>query len=242
DGGFWHNGLTSGISNAVFNKHNNVFIIVDNNYSAATGGQAIPSSRNLNPNRSTQHPIESAVKGVGVEWVRTLTRTYDVTRMRDIIREALTSTEPGPKVIIAQSECMLNRQRREKPLKAKAIEQGERVLKERFGVDADVCSGDHACMRLSGCPSLTLAPSGDALKPDPVARVDEDCVACGHCGEVADAAVLCPSFYKVQKVHNPTGGDLRLARWRQRVIRWMQKGQVRELARRRLYPVEGSQA
>ncbi|MBS0317738.1 MAG: indolepyruvate ferredoxin oxidoreductase subunit alpha, partial [Proteobacteria bacterium] len=49
DGGFWHNGLTSGIANAVFNNQDNVFVIVDNNYSAATGGQDIPSSRNTNP-------------------------------------------------------------------------------------------------------------------------------------------------------------------------------------------------
>ena len=44
DGGFWHNGLTSGVGNAVFNKSDNVLIIVDNGYSAATGGQDIPSS------------------------------------------------------------------------------------------------------------------------------------------------------------------------------------------------------
>ena len=153
------------------------------------------------------------MRGVGVDWVRLIPRTYDVAQMKQALHEALTATEPGPKVVIAQSECMLNRQRREKPQKALAIKQGERVLKERFGVDAAVCSGDHACMRLSGCPSLTLAPSGDALKPDPVASVDEACVACGHCGEVADAAVLCPSFYKAQVVSNPTGWD----RFRQRV-------------------------
>jgi indolepyruvate ferredoxin oxidoreductase alpha subunit len=129
DGGFWHNGLTSGIANAVFNQQNNVFVIVDNNYSAATGGQDIPSSRNTNPNRSTQHPIEQAVRGVGVNWVRLIDRTYDVGRMKQALHEALTSTEPGPKVVIAQSECMLNRQRREKPQKALAIKQGERVLK-----------------------------------------------------------------------------------------------------------------
>lgn len=38
--------------------------------------------------------------------------TYDVTRMRDVLREALTTKEKGPKVIVASSECMLNRQRR----------------------------------------------------------------------------------------------------------------------------------
>lgn len=237
DGGFWHNGLTSGIANAVFNRHDNVFVIVDNNYSAATGGQDIPSSRAVNPHRSTLHPIEAAVRGVGVDWVRTITRTYDVAAMRSALREALTSKAPGPKVVIAQSECMLNRQRREKPQRAKALKAGERVVKERFGVDAAVCSGDHACMRVSGCPSLTLAPSGDALKPDPVAHVDEHCVACGHCGEVADAAVLCPSFYKAHKVHNPSAWERLRARWRDGLVGWLQTRERRGRARRALYPL-----
>lgn len=238
DGGFWHNGLTSGIANAVFNRQDNLFLIVDNNYSAATGGQDIPSSRAVNPNRSTMHPIEQAVRGVGVNWVRTVTRTYDVAAMRAALREALTSRAPGPKVVIAQSECMLNRQRREKPATAKAIAAGARVLKERFGVDAAVCSGDHACMRVSGCPSLTLAPSGDALKPDPVAHVDEQCVACGHCGEVADAAVLCPSFYKAHRVHNPGALERWRARWSARLLALLQARQGRARARRALYPAE----
>jgi indolepyruvate ferredoxin oxidoreductase alpha subunit len=235
DGGFWHNGLTSGIGNAVFNKHDNVFVIVDNNYSAATGGQDILSSRATNPNRSTMHAIERAVRGVGVQWVRTITRTYDVHAMRDALREALTTSEPGPKVVIAQSECMLNRQRRERPAAAAAVKAGQRVVKERFGVDAAVCSGDHACMRMSGCPSLTLAPSGDALKPDPVAHVDEHCVACGHCGEVADAAVLCPSFYKAHKVNNPGAAERWRARWRGRVVGWLQSRQQRARLQRALY-------
>lgn len=235
DGGFWHNGLSSGIGNAVFNRNDGVTVIVDNNYSAATGGQDILSSRAVNARRSTMHPIESAVRGVGVEWVRKVDRTYDVTRMRDVLEEALTTEYRGPKVVIAQSECMLNRQRREKPKAAAAVKAGQRVLKERFGVDAAVCSGDHACMRLSGCPSLTLAPSGDPLKQDPVAYVDEHCVACGHCGEVADAAVLCPSFYKVQWVRNPTRFEHIMQALRNRVVSWLQAGQTRALARRALY-------
>ena len=67
-----------------------------------------------------RNPIEKAVRGVGVTWVRTLTRTYDVARMRDTLREALTTAVKGPKVIIAASECMLNKQRRVRPLIASA--------------------------------------------------------------------------------------------------------------------------
>src|SRR4029450_3774584 len=61
DGGFWHNGLTSGIAHAVFNKSDGVVLIVDNHYSAATGGQDILSSRASNRSRSTQHAIATAV-------------------------------------------------------------------------------------------------------------------------------------------------------------------------------------
>ena len=238
DGGFWHNGLASGIGNAVFNQHDNVFVIVDNNYSAATGGQDILSSRAQNPHRSTMHAIEQAVRGVGVQWVRTVQRTYDVARMRDVLREALSTDYKGPKVVIAQSECMLNRQRRERPRKAAAIREGRRTLHERFGVDAAVCSGDHACMRVSGCPSLTLAPSGDALKPDPVAHVDEQCVACGHCGEVADAAILCPSFYRAYKVHNPGAWEARWRRAQAALVGWLQRRARARRMRLELYPAE----
>ena len=222
DGGFWHNGLTSGIGNAVFNRDDNLTIIVDNGYSAATGGQDILSSAAVNDNRSTKHAIETAVRGVGVTWVKALDNTYDVRGMRDTLKDALTGTEKGPKVIVAQSECMLNKQRRTRPLFARAVKEGKRMVRERFGVDADTCTGDHACIRLSGCPSLTIKPNPDPLKIDPVAHVDNSCVGCGLCGEVSHAEVLCPSFYKAQIVFNPTAWD-RLGAWlRSRVINFLQ--------------------
>jgi indolepyruvate ferredoxin oxidoreductase alpha subunit len=229
DGGFWHNGLTSGIGNAVFNKSDALTIVVDNHYSAATGGQDLLSSRADNRSRDTQHPIAKAVEGVGVTWVRQITRTYDVGRMRDAIKEALTTGEKGPKVIVASSECMLNRQRRERPLVQQAIKAGQRVVKSRFGVDEDVCTGDHACIRLSGCPSLSVKHTDDPLKEDPVAAIDQSCVGCGNCGEVADAAVLCPSFYRADIVHNPNAFDRLLARLRMRVIGWLQARRERGL-------------
>lgn len=207
DGGFWHNGLTSGIGNAVFNKHDGVFVIVDNYYSSATGGQDILSSRAQNANRSTNNSIVEALHGIGAKWVRQIDRTYDVTKMRDTLKEALTTKEEGPKIIVASSECMLNKQRRVKPQIAKAIKGGQRVVKERFGVDEDVCTGDHACIRLSGCPSLSVKQLDDPLRDDPVASIDNSCVACGNCGEVAEAAVLCPSFFRADVIHNPTRWD-----------------------------------
>jgi len=231
DGGFWHNGLTSGIANAVFNRSDNLTIVVDNNYTSATGGQDLLSSRAAHPTRSTGHAIEKAVRGVGVDWVRTIRRTYDVAGMRDALREALTSKEKGPKVLIAQSECQLNRQRRIKPLVKAAVARGERVVRERFGVDSDTCTGDHSCIRLSGCPSLSIKPNPDPLRTDPVATVLDSCVGCGVCGEVSHAAVLCPSFYKARIVSNPSGWDRLAERLRGAVIGWLQRRDARSRAR-----------
>lgn len=229
DGGFWHNGLSSSFTNMAFNKSDGVAVIVDNYYSAATGGQDIMSSRADNPTKATKHPISKALKGIGIPWVREVTRTYDVARMRDVLREALTTGTPGPKVIVASSECMLNKQRREKPLQQKAIREGRRVEAPRFGVDEDICTGDHACIRLSGCPSLSLKRLDDPLRDDPVASIDQSCVGCGNCGEVADAAVLCPSFYRADVVHNPSAMERRWAGLRARVTGWLQR---RRAARR----------
>jgi indolepyruvate ferredoxin oxidoreductase alpha subunit len=230
DGGFWHNGLTSGIANAVFNRSDNLTIVVDNSYTSATGGQDIPSSTALNATRSTGHAIEAAVRGVGVNWVRTVTRTYDLAAMRDTLKAALTSKERGPKVLIAQSECMLNKQRREKPLVRASVARGERSVRERFGIDPDTCTGDHSCIRLSGCPSLSIKTNLDPLRSDPVATVLDSCVGCGLCGEVSHAAVLCPSFYRARIVSNPSGWDRLRQRVRAAVIRPLQARRARRLA------------
>jgi indolepyruvate ferredoxin oxidoreductase alpha subunit len=214
----------------VFNKSDNVLVVVDNAYTAATGGQDLLSSRAENPARATRNPIENAVRGVGVKWVRTVTRTYSVSQMRDTLREALTTHEKGPKVVIAQSECMLNRQRREKPQVVAAIRAGKRVVRERFGVDADTCTGDHSCIRLSGCPSLSIKPNPDPLRQDPVATVLDSCVGCGLCGEVSHAAVLCPSFYRAELISNPTAWDKLRQRLRAAVIGFFQRRIERRLA------------
>ena len=222
DGGFWHNGLTSGIGNSVFNRHDDVTVIVDNGYAAATGGQDIPSSRDANEHRQGNNTIIDAVKGVGVKWVRH-TRTYDMTGTLKLLREALSTDFRGPKVIVAEGECQLNRQRRVRPLMKQAIKEGKRVVRERFGVDADTCTGDHSCIRLSGCPSLTVKPNPDPLRTDPVAHVDNSCVGCGVCGEVAHAAVLCPSFYRAELVYNATRWDRLLGKVRAAVIGALQR-------------------
>lgn len=231
DGGFWHNGLTSGVGNAVFNKNDQVLVVVDNAYAAATGGQDLLSSRAQLPTRSTQHPIEKAARGVGVNWSRTIDNTFDVNKVRDTFVEALSTEEQGPKVLVMQSECQLNRQRRVKPEMRKALKEGKRVVRERFGVDPETCTGDHACIRVSGCPSLTITSNPDPMRTDPIATVLDSCVGCGVCGANAHAAVLCPSFYRTDVVQNPKPHEKALVKLRSWWIRNASRGLERRAAR-----------
>jgi indolepyruvate ferredoxin oxidoreductase, alpha subunit len=130
--------------------------------------------------------------------------------MRATLKDAFTSDFDGLKVIVAEGECQLERQRRIKPWLANLLKTGKRVERVKYGVDEDVCTGDHACIRLSGCPTLTLKDNPDPLKVDPVATVIDGCVGCGLCGENAHAATLCPSFYRAEVVVNP--------KWHERLL------------------------
>ncbi|HWE77870.1 MAG TPA: indolepyruvate ferredoxin oxidoreductase subunit alpha, partial [Pseudolabrys sp.] len=220
DGGFWHNGLITGVASNLFNKGDGVLIVMQNGYTSATGQQYMPSSKASRSGAAPGMDIEQTLRSMGVKWMRTV-RTYGVSKMVATLTEAMKTAERGLKVIIADGECMLARQRRIRADDAEKLKRGERVTRARYGVDDEICTGDHSCIRLSGCPSLSVKPSPDPLRTDPVATVVESCVGCGLCGEVAHAAVLCPSFYRAEIVRNATWRDRALFNVRQRVIGWL---------------------
>ena len=213
DGGFWHNGLTSGVVNAVWNGHDAVLVVLENGYASATGQQHVPSSGSTPWGRRVRVSIEQALRGIGVRWIKRV----DSYRLRDslrALRAALDARGPGMRVVISDRECMLARQRREKAALAAAEEAGRPITRARFGVDEEVCAGDHSCMRLNGCPSLTLRPQHDPLKDGPSATVAASCLDCGLCGAVIGVTGLCPSFYRAVRRVNPR-------RW-QRSLAWLE--------------------
>ncbi len=217
DGGFWHNGLQTGVLSTLFNEGDAILIIMQNGYASATGQQYIPSSVKLDNQKPISIDIEKTLNALGVKWLKTI-RTYSVDVMVKTLREAMTTSFDGLKVIIADGECMLARQRRLKTDNRRKIKAGLKVVTPRFGVDDEICTGDHSCIRLSGCPSLTIKPSPDPLRTDPVAHVINSCVGCGLCGEIAHAAVLCPSFYKAERIQNPGQLEKVIHRIRQTII------------------------
>jgi indolepyruvate ferredoxin oxidoreductase, alpha subunit len=225
DGGFWHNGLITGVASNLFNQGDGVLIVMQNGYTSATGQQFMPSSAVGRHGAAPGMDIEATLRSMGVKWLRKV-RTYGVAAMVKTLKEAMRTAERGLKVIIADGECQLARQRRLRVEQAAQLKRGERVVHTRYGVDDEICTGDHSCIRLSGCPSLTVKPNPDPLRTDPVATVIESCVGCGLCGEVAHAAVLCPSFYRAEIVHNPRWRDRLMHRVRQRVIAWLGAGRA----------------
>ena len=231
DGGFWHNGLLTGVQSALFNGDDAVLLIFKNGYTSATGTQDIISTPGkdvrtqamdkLASLTASNLTIEDTLTGLGVQWMRTV-HSYRVAVMRDVVKEALTTPYSGLKVIIAEGECQLERQRRIRPWLASLLAQGERVMRVKYGVDEDVCNGDHACIRLSACPTLTLKDNPDPLKVDPVATVIDGCVGCGLCGENAHAATLCPSFYRAEVIQNPHWHERLMASLRSVLLRVLQ--------------------
>jgi len=231
DGGFWHNGLLTGVQSALFNGDDAVLLIFKNGYTSATGTQDIISTpmeaekqAATDKHSSLSHTnmtIESTLQGLGVQWLKTV-HTYEVANVKALLKDAFTSEFNGLKVIIAEGECQLERQRRIKPWIQSLLKKGKRVVRVKYGVDEDVCNGDHACIRLSGCPTLTLKDNPDPLKVDPVATVIDGCVGCGLCGENAHAATLCPSFYRAEIIQNPGLFESLWAGIQTRLVRAMQ--------------------
>ncbi|MFN0164705.1 MAG: thiamine pyrophosphate-dependent enzyme [Burkholderiales bacterium] len=228
DGGFWHNGLLSGVSSNLLNGGDGVLVVMKNGYTSATGTQELISSPEDELKRiagagsatGSQMTIEETLKGAGVKWMKSV-HNYRVGEVMRTLKEALTTREPGLKVIIAEGECQLERQRRIRPINADKLKRGQKVVRVRYGVDENVCTGDHACIRLSGCPSLTVKEPADPLKVDPVAHVNNNCVGCGLCGEVSHAATLCPSFYRTEITFNPTPWDRLIRQVRDWLIGWV---------------------
>ena len=203
DGTLWHSAMNTCVVNGIYNQQDATYVVLDNKWTAMTGAHENPNS---GPQLTGEAGggdlnIERTFKAMGVKQI-VKANPYKFKDFQKKLKQIQEPKEPQLRVIISEAECQLQRQRTVKPLRRKMLAAGERVEVERLGVDNDVCVGDHACMRVNGCPSLTLNESNNTLKSTQVAAIDTNCVGCGVCGEIAHAARLCPSFHKVTVSHN----------------------------------------
>ncbi len=125
DGGFWHSGLTAGVANAVFNKQDSVLVVLENFYTSATGQQHNPSTGKNPRGDRVRMSIAETIRSLGVSWIRVV-NPYRVGDMLRTVKDAMTTTAGGLKVIIARAECQLERQRRVRSETAARLRAGAR--------------------------------------------------------------------------------------------------------------------
>ena len=205
DGTLWHSAFNTSAANAIYNRQDATYVVLDNKWTAMTGAHENPNVGKLMTGEAvgTEMSISKTFQAMGVKKIETA-NPYDFRDFQAKLKKIrLDAKLPQVRVLISDAECMLQKQRRVKPEREKAIKAGQQVEIDRLGVDEEVCVGDHACMRFNGCPSLTLKEGPNSLRTAPVAAIDTTCVGCGVCGEITTAAQLCPSFFKVTKVENP---------------------------------------
>lgn len=147
--------------------------------------------------------MKKTLRGMGVQWIEVV-NPYDLEESLETIRKAYKSNLKGLKVIISDAECALEAGRKIRGIRSNVLNSNGRWVEKKLGVDEDVCTGDHSCISYNGCPSLTVRNNPNPLKDDKIVWIDYSCIGCGLCSEIAHVAKLCPSFYQVERIVNPS--------------------------------------
>ena len=163
DSTFFHSGIT-GLANAVYNRHNIIFVILDNGTTAMTGHQPNPGVQEEVLGEScAQLDIEGIVRACGVCEVVTV-KGYNTKATMAALTEM--KGKSGVRVIIAREPCVLFARRALKknmPQRAHVAEQGECVDRclsglacpafmrsaDQAGIDEEMCNGCMVCLQVS---------------------------------------------------------------------------------------------
>jgi len=172
DSSFFHTNL-SPIANAVYNKTEQLILILDNFWTCMTGHQPNPTTGVTAMGEiSDMLSIEEICRALGVKFVRGID-AYDLKSAKETIIEAL-EHKSGPAVIVSRRVCALQRSRE---LRSK------RMKLPLFKVNSK-CTGCRQCLHL-GCPAIgfdTTKVNTNAKQG--VAFIDPlQCVGCGLCAQ-----------------------------------------------------------
>ena len=177
DSTFFHAAIP-GLIDAYHNNANMVYVILDNRTTAMTGHQPHPGlPMNGMGEKAPYVDIEKLVRGIGIEWVRTVD-PYDVKETLKAFKEAL--QHEGISVIISKRECALL-------WDARRRKQGEWWVYE---INQDKCTQCGLCSDWLACAAIFKRKDEDGK-----IRIyinDALCDGCGVC------ATICP-FNAIEK-------------------------------------------
>ena len=198
DSTFFHTGITA-ISDSIKNNQDLTYVILDNKTTAMTGHQPTPGGDVDILGRPTfAQDIERVVRGLAGSSDISITRINPAKRReyRRLIEKKLLL--PGVKIIIADKECGITYQRRERAKKAALVAARGFVPHEHhINISEDVCEYCLECTKGTGCSGLTITPQTDY---GPKIAIDlSTCVSDGACTkvEVGPGDKTCPSFEKI---------------------------------------------
>lgn len=169
DSTFFHASIP-GLINAVYNKSNMIFVVLDNSATAMTGFQAHPGVGYNAVGDSTQAiDIEGLCRSLGASV--TIADAFDIKGTTSKIRELL-KIEEGVRVLIVKRMCELLRMKRQKSKPS--------IVK----VDDEKCRGAKCaiCYSAFRCPAFVRNPETGKAQIK-----EEACPGCGVC------VTVCPS-------------------------------------------------
>ncbi len=156
DSTFFHMGLP-GLVNTVYNKGNQILIIVDNRTTGMTGHQDHPGTgKTLMGEETKLLDCAEVAKACGIEKVYVI-NPYKIKENRILFRQIL--ADKGPAVIVSRQTCVLLTERK----------TAKKVITEK-------CNGCKLCMAL-GCPAMSFVDNKVTIST-------AFCVGCGMCVEL----------------------------------------------------------
>lgn len=168
DSTFVHSGIT-GLIDVVYNGGTSTVLILDNDTTAMTGHQDHPATgMTISKQPTNKLDIEALVRAIGIKNLRVVD-PLKIDELELVLKEELARREPS--VIICKRPCVL----------LPGIPKPER----KIYVDAEICNGCKACIRV-GCTGVSF------LDEEKKAQINDGCIACGLCEQVCKFDAIKP--------------------------------------------------
>ena len=184
DSTFFHSGITS-LLNTSYNKGKGTVVILDNRFTAMTGGQEHPGTGFTMRGEET-HMVDyyQLCQALGVKNIRKVD-PYNIKETFNVIKEEV--HRPELSVVISEAPCILNR-KEFKP------------FPNRYQVFEEECTGCQKCLKI-GCPAIgweklnqqaaNEQESGKKKKRPGLAVIDPLlCIGCSVCSQVCNVGAI----------------------------------------------------